>query len=287
MRRACLLQAAILLATMLSAPPLHAGVIAGDQAPNFTKNQLAPGPAVGSALSLSNYAGKVVVLALAGYNCGFCVTNAPSFEANVWQYYLSTNPGEVQVLSADVYNGTPAQLQTFRNQTGATYPLLLAATLSQGGNLYDLYFPDTDDYIVINKQGIVRYHAANLHGHGQRYVLSELRGCIDSLVTNTVGVGDGPRIPAPNLALSPNPFRSRIVVELSNPAGLTSPAFVTVHDLAGRKLATLWSAPLASGSTRFEWAGDVAGTRAPPGVYYIRAKFGGETLVRRAVRVGE
>lgn len=46
----------------------RAVVHAGDVAPNFTKNQLAPGPTTGSPVSLSDYAGKVVVLALAGYN---------------------------------------------------------------------------------------------------------------------------------------------------------------------------------------------------------------------------
>ena len=285
MQRCWTIEALVLVGQLALVPPSRAVVSVGDPAPNFTKNQLAPGPSVGAPLSLSNYAGKVVVLALAGYNCPFCVNNGPSFEANVWQHYQSTNPGQVQVLSGDVFNGTPAQLQTFKNQTGATYPLLLNATLEQGGNLYDLYYPDTDDYIVINKQGIVRYHAADLHSHGQRYVLTELRGCIDTLVTATVDVGEGPLTLAPRLEVSPNPFGSRMVVELVNPAGITSPALVTVHDLAGRRIATLWNAPLPAGPTRFEWDGGVAAARAAPGVYLVRAELGGRTLVRRAVRV--
>jgi len=55
------------LATALATPG-RAVVVEGSVAPNFTKNQLAPGPATGSPVSLSDYAGKVVVLALAGYN---------------------------------------------------------------------------------------------------------------------------------------------------------------------------------------------------------------------------
>lgn len=40
----------------------------GDPAPNLRKAQLAPGPAVGAQVSLADYAGKVVVLAIVGYN---------------------------------------------------------------------------------------------------------------------------------------------------------------------------------------------------------------------------
>jgi peroxiredoxin len=263
----------------------RATVSAGDVAPNFTKNELAPGPAVGAPRSLSEFAGKVVLLILAGYNCPFCINNAPSVQANLWQYYQANHPGQVQVLSADVWNGTPAQLQSFRNTTGVTYPLLLNATLEPGGNLYDLYYPDTDDYIVINKQGIVRYHAADLHGHGQRYVLSELRGCMDSLVTATVDVGE-PALPRLALSVSPNPFSSRTAVEFANPARSALQALVTVHDLAGRRVATLWNAAAPPGSTRLEWTGQLDGGRlASAGVYLVRAELAGTATVRRVVRL--
>lgn len=263
----------------------RSAVSAGDIAPNFTKNQLGAGPTVGAARSLSEFAGKVVLLALAGYNCPFCLNNAPSVQANLWQYYQNQNPGQVQVLSADVWNGTPAQLNSFRNMTGATYPLLLNATTGGGGNLYDLYYPDTDDYIVINKQGIVRYHAADLHAHGQRYVLSELRGCIDSLVTSTVGVGD----PTParlSLAIAPNPFASSAAVTFANPSPSPAHARVVVHDLAGRRVASLWDAEAPPGATRVEWSGRAeGGGPVAAGVYLVRVEVAGETLVRRMVRL--
>ncbi|MGH7726892.1 MAG: hypothetical protein ACREOU_15825 [Candidatus Eiseniibacteriota bacterium] len=57
--------AALSLPGLLSTPA-HAVVHAGDVAPAFTKDELdAPPPA---ARSLSDYAGKVVVLFLMGYN---------------------------------------------------------------------------------------------------------------------------------------------------------------------------------------------------------------------------
>jgi peroxiredoxin len=263
----------------------QAAVSVGDPAPNFTKNQLGAGPTVGPVRSLSEFAGKVVLLALAGHNCPFCLNNAPSVQADLWQYYQNQYPGQVQVLSADVFNGTPAQLNSFRNTTGATYPLLLNATTEAGGNLYDLYYPDTDDYIVINKQGIVRYHAADLHAHGQRYVLSELRGCIDSLVSSTVGVGDPP--PARlSLAIAPNPSGSEAAVTFANPSPTPAHARVAVHDLAGRCVATLWNGVAPSGRTRVEWNGRTdRGEAVAAGVYLVRAEIGGQASIRRMVRL--
>jgi len=199
---------------------------------------------------------------------------------------MTNFPGQVQVLSGDVYNGTPAQLQSFKNQTGATYPLLLLASTSTGGNLYDLYYPDSDDYIVINKVGIVRYHAADHHAHGFRYVLSELRGAIDTLVSVPTAVGDERGRRAVTLEVAPNPFASRIAIRLANATGAARPARITVHDLQGRRLAVPWDGPAAPGETLVEWDGRGAdGSPVGAGLYLVRAELGGETLVRRVVRI--
>ena len=63
------LGAAVLLAAL--SPAAHALIAVGAPAPDFTKNQLAGGPGSwsrGGAVSLRNYAGKVVVLFLLGYD---------------------------------------------------------------------------------------------------------------------------------------------------------------------------------------------------------------------------
>ena len=59
----------------------------------------------------------------------------------------------MQVIGVDTWNGTQAQLRSFKNTTGATYPLLLNGGLATGGNVEALY-GTYDNYIVINKQGI-------------------------------------------------------------------------------------------------------------------------------------
>ena len=65
--RANVLLAALLIAVSATRES-HAVVHVGDSAPNFRKAQLAAGPSVGAQVSLTDYAGKVVVLAIIGYS---------------------------------------------------------------------------------------------------------------------------------------------------------------------------------------------------------------------------
>jgi hypothetical protein len=187
------------------------------------------------------------------------------------------------VLGADLYNGTPAELGSFKSGTGTTYPLLLLGTQS-GDNLLALYGPH-ENYVVINKQGIVRYHADIDWDFGNRFHLDEIRGCVDSLVSGTVGVDDPPARIGFALTSEPNPFHARTSVELAVPSGTPS-ARVTVHDLAGRRLATLWDGAIAGGRARASWDGNNdRGTPQPAGVYLIRAEIGKVQLSRRVIRL--
>ena len=69
MRIASACAAAVLSCALSTAAPANIGT--GQPAPAFTKNQLAGGPgswSKGGAVNLSDYAGKVVVLFLLGYD---------------------------------------------------------------------------------------------------------------------------------------------------------------------------------------------------------------------------
>lgn len=203
--------------------------------------------------------------------------------ADIAQYYENSHPGQVQVVGVDEWNGTTTQLRSFKNQTGITFPLLLNGASATGGNFATLY-GTYDNYVVVNKQGIVRYHAALGWPHGNRYHLNEIRGCVDSLVTTVVDVGPEAAPPAYRLASAPNPARGRTAVELSLPGAAAARATVTVHDLAGRRIATLWDGAVAPGVARFAWTHrDETGAPVAPGVYLVRARLADRTLVHRAV----
>jgi hypothetical protein len=202
-------------------------------------------------------------------------------EADIAQHYETNYPGQVQVVGVDEWEGTAVDVRGFKNQTGVTFPLLLNGTSAAGGNFATLY-GTYDNYIVVNKQGIVRYHAALGWPHGNRYHLNEIRGCVDSLVSSVVGAGPDPMPTAYRLASAPNPARGATSIELAIPAGETSPATITVHDVQGRRLATIWEGTVTPGVSRFPWVpADAAGARLPPGVYHVRASIGARMLVHR------
>jgi len=190
------------------------------------------------------------------------------------------------MVGVDYYNGSPADLRTFQSSTGASYPLLLEGNTAAGGNVGTLYGPN-DSHFVVSKQGIVRLNTLKWP-HGSRIIphLTEIRACIDSLVTTTTGVGDGPALGVHGLRASPNPFRRETTVELSNAGRDGLPAHVTVHDVSGRRVATLWDGPARSGVTRVTWDGrSFGGAAMPAGVYVVRADLGGARLVRRIIHV--
>ncbi|MGH7731528.1 MAG: FlgD immunoglobulin-like domain containing protein [Candidatus Eiseniibacteriota bacterium] len=192
---------------------------------------------------------------------------------DIAQHYETTHPGPVQVVGVDEWDGTAVDLRGFRDVTGATFPLLLLGTSGPGGNFATLY-GTYDNYIVVNKQGIVRYHAALGWPHGNRYHLNEIRGCVDSLVSAEVGVDPGPAPSAFGLASAPNPARGARTLELSIPAGQASLAAVTVHDASGRRVATLWDGPAPAGLTRFAWAQvDASGAPLAAGELRLVTRF--------------
>ena len=206
-------------------------------------------------------------------------------ETDLWQYYKQSRPGQVQLVGVDMYNGTESQLRTYRSSTGATYPLLLLGASPTGGNLLDDYGPN-DNYVVINKQGICRLNTYPMWAHGSRYRLNEIRACVDSLVTTPADVPDALGARASMLRTAPNPFRTAMAIELINPGPTPREAKVTIHDLAGRLLATLWEGTAPNGLTRVEWDGRArGGAVAGPGVYLVRSEIGGVVLTRRVVRV--
>jgi len=271
---ATLLSAGVLTGTAHTAP-----LPVGSAAPTFTKNVLNSDP--WPTATLAQFSGKIVVLHILGYFCDICRAEAPSVEVNVWQYYKNAWPGQVQVLGADVGDGTVAQLNGFKTFTGVTYPLLRdcqgAPTSAEN---FIRFYGDRDHFAVINQQGVVRYNSALVWPYGQGYKLNEIRACVDSLVNQTLGAeAELPRMLA--LGASPNPARTSLTVTLAVPRDLEA-SRVAVHDLAGRRIATIWDGPLRAGQRELLWdARDDAGAQVSPGVYMVLAEVAGARFTRR------
>lgn len=212
--------------------------------------------------------------------------DGPSVESEIWQYYKNLYPnGQVKVIGADNFSGTPGQLQSFKDQTGVTYPLLLNAGSAAGTNMFVVY-GDRDNFVIVDPNGIVRYHAQDLWAYGNRYHRDELRAVVNTWVSQVVGVDPiSPQMPV-RLDVSPNPFASATTFAFAHPGTASLDADVAVHDLQGRKIATVWHGVAGPGWTSGEWDGRTdRGDRAPAGVYLMRARIGATTVVRRIVRM--
>lgn len=159
---------------------------------------------------------------------------------------------------------------------------MLQGAASSGGNLGTLYGP-YDNYVVINKQGVVRYHAALTWPHGNRYHLAEIRGCIDTLVSAVAGVEPEPFSSA-RLVVAPNPFVGAVDVTWAVPT--MAAARLDVFDLSGRLVRGLSLGGTAPGTRRATWDGrDEGGQPVRPGVYLLRGRLDGHTMSRRIVRL--
>jgi peroxiredoxin len=268
--------ASIVIAAAALTRPASAVLHAGDVAPDFHKTGLDNLP-----YTLSQYRGKVVVMFLLGYSCPVCLSDGDNFQNEIVAYYQPNS--SVQVLGPDVWNGTPQQLAQFKVTTGATYPLLQQAGTGAGNENLLVPYGEQDNYVVVNAQGVIRYHAVDLWPHGNRYHPNDLKACIDSLLPRTADVGDSPAGLA--LAAAPNPFGRSTAIELSHPGPSSAHARVVVHDVTGRRVALLWDGMLSPGHTRIEWDGRADGGAAvAPGIYLVSAEVGGARISRRLVR---
>lgn len=191
------------------------------------------------------------------------------------------------MLGCDVLDGNESQLGTFKSTTNVTYPLLLRCygTFNDPENFVNWY-GQRDNFVVISKQGVVRYRAAQTWPYGNGYHLSEIRAIVDSLLLEQVDAPPGDAPVRARLEAAPNPFREGVDIRFELPRALDSGVRVAVHDLAGRRVATLWdgAAPAGVSHARWDGRGD-RGEGLPPGVYLVRAELGETRLQRRIVRV--
>jgi len=135
----------------------------------------------------------------------------------------------------------------------------------------------------------LRLHLRTGADHGGEVVAqdAEVSG-IDGAALRTAIPGSG-AVMDPSASVSftqvgPNPATGEARFSLSLPRA--SDVDVAVHDLAGRRVATLQHGPLAAGVHPFTWDGrtDRGGT-ARDGVYFVRVRAGGVERARKTVFV--
>jgi flagellar hook assembly protein FlgD len=82
----------------------------------------------------------------------------------------------------------------------------------------------------------------------------------------------------------PDPFRG--TTALTFDVARRERVIVTVHDVAGRRVATLANRTFAAGRHTLSWNGvDETGTVTPAGVYFVRAATDEASVGRRITRI--
>jgi len=83
-------------------------------------------------------------------------------------------------------------------------------------------------------------------------------------------------------AARPNPFTHETRLALNLDRG--TDVDLSVHDLSGRRVATLHHGALGAGPHEFVWRGIGSdGSTAPNGIYFVQARVGGERLTRKVI----
>jgi len=83
----------------------------------------------------------------------------------------------------------------------------------------------------------------------------------------------------------PNPFAATTRLALRTDRAID--ARVTIHDLSGRRVATLFSGRLTPGTRDLAWDGrDDGGRAVRDGIYFVRCTASGRTVSQKLVRIG-
>lgn len=124
----------------------------GEAAPDFSYTSLE-----GVEYTLSELSGKVVFIFFFGANCPHCINNGPRTETQIYQPFQN-NPDFV-ALGLDTWNTSASAVESFKNVTGITYPLLLNAKEA----LIDYYgsASEYDRAVVVDGDGNIAYMGTN------------------------------------------------------------------------------------------------------------------------------
>lgn len=117
----------------------------GNPAPDFEVSLVD-----GGTFKLSEQMGKVVFLFLFGNTCPSCIAAGPSIESNIHQQYIG-DPNYVAV-GLDIWDGSSAAVNGFRNQTGITFPLAKNSSFVASD-----YSTTYDRLMVIDANGILAH----------------------------------------------------------------------------------------------------------------------------------
>ncbi len=153
-----------------------------------------------------------------------------------------------QILALDLWNGTVTHCESFRIQTGITYPILMMAGTAGVGIDYDCV---QTSFFVIDGEGLIRYRRTNAEEGMPAFIPQEVALVVDQAIADlgVSAVADQPM--QKNFELSaayPNPFNpsTTIAYHLSSGSGKAD-VVLQILDIRGRLVTTLVANSLGPG----------------------------------------
>jgi len=178
-----------------------------------------------------------------------------------------------QALALDLWDGTAAQCELYRDLTGVTYPVLMQAGTAQLGEMYDCM---QTSFFVVDGAGVIRYRNAyepenwpNWHPDEVAAAVDEALAGLNAVAVPEIGQAD-PWLVAPY----PNPGNPQVTLVIELPG--TAEVSVEILDLRGRRIRSVLSSTMAAGRHEMRWDGmDDWGRGAPSGTYLVWLRAGG------------
>lgn len=246
---------------------VSAQVNTGDSAPDFTLTSLD-----NEQVSLSDLRGKVVYIFFFGANCPHCRDNGPITEDEIYQTFK--NNDNFVALGIDTWNTSAASVNTFKNITGISYPLLLNGEQS----LVD-YYGNSSSYdrsVVIAADGKVAYK-------GTGFVDSDFEEVNNSIEDElSVATSNEDETDTNELPLStrldqnyPNPFNPSTTISYALDA--PSRVSINIYNMLGVKVATLEDGFRSAGEHTISF--DASSLSS--GIYIYRLTSGSNSLTKR------
>lgn len=171
------------------------------------------------------------------------------------------------MLAIDVWDGSPSQVQIFRNNSGWQLPILmngLAAGITQD---YDCSW---DYFFVIDHEGIITWRGGP-EGTDHPTLAAEVEAALAAM--NTSPVGDTPSAGHRLEGAYPNPFNPMTSVKFN--LDRDQHVRLGVFDMNGRRVAELANQTFGAGEHSVVWQGrDESGRAVASGNYLLRMVTG-------------
>ena len=137
-----------------------------EAAPDFTLTALD-----GGEISLESYQDKVLVIFFFGYACPPCISAGPTLTTEIHEQFSSDE--NFQMIGIDVWDGNSNQVQGFRDNANAIYPLGL-----MGSSVASDYGTIRDRLVVINQEGQIVFSGNQIAVNDLEDAISAIRSTL-------------------------------------------------------------------------------------------------------------